>query len=87
MLSQLRIVREYIDNKVETLFGTLISSDTGMHGLRYVSGKLQYQDADGVWQDIEATSSGGSSGGDGDNVITDDDIATDEEVNDMFDIT
>ncbi len=82
-LHQLSIVKGYIDKKFETLLTTLVASDSGIHGLRYKDGKLQHQDADGVWQDVEITDSGGGTVGDG-GTITEEDLATDEEVNDMF---
>ncbi len=82
-LHQLNIVKNYIDKKIEALLTTLVASDNGIHGLRYKNGKLQHQDADGVWRDVEIADSGGGTVGDG-GVITDADYATDDEVKDMF---
>lgn len=85
-LHQLYFVKEYIDKKVESLLETLIESDSGIHGLRYKDGKLQRQDENGNWVDIivSDSGSGGSTGNDG--VLTDNDFASDKDVEDIFKI-
>lgn len=81
-LSQLYIIKDYIDRKNETLLKALIDSDAGIHGLRYKDGKLQHQNEDGSWTDIVSASSGGTMGGV--SGLDFGDYATDEEVKEVF---
>lgn len=81
---QLSIVKDYIDDKTETLLNALVESDSGVHGLRYKDGVLQHQNPDGTWSDIVSTSSGGSTGSGDSGGLDSEDVATDEEVKAIF---
>lgn len=81
-LNQLRIVKEYIDNKDNLA----MNSEEGVHNIRYFNNKLQYKGDDGNWTTISTgTVSGSGEGG----LVTTEDMAdsvfaSDEEVSDMF---
>lgn len=77
-LDQLHIVREYIDKRD----GLSVASAEGVHGLRYYNGKLQVMDVDGTWVDIIGTSGAGTC--DCPEDIKGAEVATDNEVADMF---
>lgn len=81
-LNQLRIVKEYIDNKDNLA----MNSEEGVHNIRYFNSKLQYKGDDGNWNTISTgTTSGSGEGG----TVTVDDMdnsvfASDDEVSNMF---
>lgn len=81
-LNQLRIVKEYIDNKDNLA----MNSEEGVHNIRYFNNKLQYKGDDGTWTTISTGSISGS--GDGGSITVDDMddtvFASDDEVSNMF---
>lgn len=79
-LDQLYIIRDYIDEGDDMS----ITSELGVHGLRYYNNKLQVMGADGAWVDIGTSSGTGSCECPED--LKDAGVAEDNEVSDLFQI-
>ncbi len=80
-LDQLYIIRDYIDRKNNIQDEKHITDETGVHGLRVYSNKLQYKGKDGNWHDV-FVGEGGTCTVSPD--IASAEVADDKEVSDLF---